>query len=90
MFFAMMVMFFIFMRVAHRGRRRHYAFRAYSGHCRSRLRTVAEPRIAVAAPKPNAFDTLKQRYVDGDIDVEQYEDELDALLRVPENRKIVP
>ena len=43
-----------------------------------------------ARPEPNAFERLKQSYIHGDISDEQYETELDALLRTPETRKMVP
>jgi uncharacterized membrane protein len=83
MFFVMMVMFFVFMRVMH-GRRRHFA----------RLHCQRHPHFrstqAVPAPRPSAFERLKQRYVEGDLTDEQYEDELDALLRSPETRMSVP
>lgn len=86
MFFAMLIMFFIFMRVTH-GRRRHFAHLHSCSH-----RGHHRPRVAVpdhAEPKPSAFDQLKQQYVHGDIEVEQYEAALDALLRAPETRKTV-
>jgi uncharacterized membrane protein len=94
MFFAMMIMFFVFMRVTH-GRRRHFAHSRLHRHWPGRhpyfVQLQAQPRSpAPAAPKPSAFEQLKRRYVVGEIDVEQYEDELDVLLRLPEARKDVP
>jgi uncharacterized membrane protein len=83
MFFVMMVLFFVFMRVAH-GRRHHCAQLHYGRH---RHHSV---RPQVQSPQPSAFEKLKQRYVQGDLSDEQYEDALDLLLRSPETRKSVP
>jgi uncharacterized membrane protein len=63
------------------GRRRHFAH----WHCHQHRH-----RQTPARPQPNAFERLKQRYVQGEIDVEQFEREVDALLRSPEMRKVVP
>jgi uncharacterized membrane protein len=82
MFFVMMILFFVFMRFAVHGRRHHCGHLHYA-HRRRPVRIEA-------APKPNAFDRLKQRYVEGDLTDEQYEDELDTLLRSPLTRKSVP
>ena len=86
MFFAMMILFFVVVRFAlgpPRGRCMpvHY-------HRRGRLQPVQIQRPV--RPEPNAFERLKQRYIRGDISDEQYETELDALLRTPETRKMVP
>jgi uncharacterized membrane protein len=92
MFFAMMIMFFIFMRLTH-GRRRHYAhlhYRRHWHHTHPFRAQLQAPFAAPPAPKLNAFEQLKKRYVDGDIDVEQYEDELDVLFQQREARKDVP
>ena len=90
MFFAMMIMFFVIMRVLH-GRRRHFAPLYYCGRPHSYHRSGPLQRGAASQPaQPSAFDRLKQRSVDGDLTDEQYEDELDSLLRSPETRKSVP
>jgi uncharacterized membrane protein len=84
MFFMMMIMFFVVMRVMH-GRRRHCAQLHYYRHPHfHRARPVVE------RPQPTAFERLKQGYVNGDLTDEQYEEQLDALLRSPETRKSVP
>jgi uncharacterized membrane protein len=83
MFFVMLIMFFVFMRVMH-GRRCHVAHLHHGRHFRHRLASPA------AAPEPSAFERLKQKYVAGDLTDEQYEDELDTLLRSPQTRKSVP
>ncbi len=83
MFFVMMILFFVFMRVAH-GRRRHCAQLHYGRHRLPPVRPQVQP------PQPSAFEKLKQRYVQGDLSDEQYEDALDTLLRSPETRKSVP
>ena len=88
MLFAMMIMFFIFMRVT-LGRRRHFVRLQHCNHSHWRGH-----RRVQAAPKPeptlSVFNRLKQQYVQGDIDVEEYEAKLDVLLRTPETRKAVP
>jgi hypothetical protein len=86
MFFAMMIMFFIFMRVTH-GRRRHFVRLQTCNHWHGHRRIAAAPR---SEPTLSVFDRLKQQYVQGDIDVEEYEARLDVLLRTPETRKAVP
>jgi uncharacterized membrane protein len=83
MFFVMLIMFFVFMRVMH-GRRCHVAHLHHGRHFRHRLASPAAP------PEPSAFERLKQKYVAGDLTDEQYEDELDTLLRSPQTRKSVP
>jgi uncharacterized membrane protein len=89
-FFAMMFLFFIFMRMMH-GRRRHFTrlhyygpHRNYHGH----LRAGCFPAIT-DAPRPNAYEQLKQRYVRGDIDVDEYERGVDEILRSPQGQRIV-
>ena len=44
---------------------------------------------AAPAPQPRetAFETLKRRYVTGELSDEQYESHLDALLKTPEGRR---
>ncbi|HEX6560159.1 MAG TPA: hypothetical protein VF021_11870 [Longimicrobiales bacterium] len=44
------------------------------------------PPPQVTPPQETAFDVLKKRYVAGRISDDQYERELDALLRTPEGR----
>ena len=44
-------------------------------------------RQAAEVPRLTAFEQIKSRYVSGEIDDEQYERELDALLRTPEGRR---
>ena len=78
MFFAMLIMFFIFMRLAS-GRCHRFPQLHHYHHHNHRQRPV---RLQPAPPKPTPFERLKQRYVDGDLSDEQYEEELDKLLRV--------
>jgi hypothetical protein len=91
MFFAMLLMFIVFSRITH-GRRRHFAHLRYHHrhwHAQHPVFVQMRPPV-VAPPQPNAFEQLKRKYVDGDIDVEEYEAGVDALLRAPETRKVVP
>jgi uncharacterized membrane protein len=91
-FFAMMFLFFIVMRMMH-GRRHHFTRLSYCASQRQRhlrARPFCGHHVPVTeAPKPNAYEGLKQRYVRGDIDVEQYERELDEMLRSPEGKRFV-
>ena len=86
--FGIIILWFVFMRVFG-WRRRHFA------HChphRHRLHNLHyhSQRVAPAPPQPSAFERLKRRYVDGDIGDEEYEREVDVLLRSPEGRRSVP
>jgi uncharacterized membrane protein len=89
-FFAMMFLFFVFMRMMH-GRRRHFArLHYYGAHRYYNHHLHARHFAAMAdAPRPNAYEQLKQRYVRGDIDVEEYERGVDEILRSPEGQRIV-
>ena len=89
MFFAFMFLLFVMMRFSHR-RRRHFAHAFFyyhhhprHGHWHRHIEPVREP------PRLSAFEQLRQRYVEDEISVEQYEDELDVLMRTPEGRKQV-
>jgi len=75
-FFAMLFLMFASMRFAHRGRYRFARMRCYHHHYRHHL-----PERVQREPQHTPFERLKQRYVDGDLSDEQYEDELDKLLR---------
>ena len=79
-FFAMLILFFALARLA--GGRRHRFARVgcYNHHY---WRPV---RVEAARPEPTPFERLKQRYVHGDLSDEQYEDELDKLLRAGGSR----
>lgn len=79
-----MILLFIVMRAAGGGRRSRCVPLHYHGHWRPQPVRMPPP------PQPNAFERLKQRYVSGDLTDEQYEAEVDRLLRVPETRKLVP
>jgi hypothetical protein len=74
-FFAMLILFFALTRVAG-GRRHRFARVGCYNHHRGR-----PMRLEAARPEPTPFERLKQRYVHGDLSDEQYEDELDKLLR---------
>jgi uncharacterized membrane protein len=86
MFFAMMIVLFVVMRFALGGRRGGCV--PLHHHRHRQFRPV--PIQPSSRPQSNAFERLKQRYIHGDISDEQYESELDALLRMPETRKLVP
>ena len=86
MFFAMTILLFVFMRFAVGGRRGRCLPRHYHRHWQLQPVQIKAP----TQPSSNAFEKLKQRYVRGDISDEQYESELDTLLRTPETRKMVP
>jgi uncharacterized membrane protein len=75
-FFAMLFLLFVFMRLARRGHHGFARVQCYHHHYRHRL-----PQPEQRAPQPTPFERLKQRYVDGDLSDEQYEEELDKLLR---------
>lgn len=86
-FFAMIFLFFVFVRLA-ACRRPHFSRLHESGshrfkQCRMRSIEVTEP------PRPSVYEQLKQRYVRGDIDVDEYERQLDEILRSPEGRRAV-
>ena len=89
MFFAMLIIFFIVMRASH-GRRRRFVYLGYHHHWHGRHPYRLRMHDAPTANSLNVFEQLKQRYVSGDIDVEEYESQLDALLRAPETRKAIP
>jgi hypothetical protein len=76
MFFAMMIMFFIFMRLAFGRRHRFARLQCHSHHYHRQRRAPVQ-----APPEPSPFERLKQQYVDGDLSDEQYEEELDKLIR---------
>jgi hypothetical protein len=92
MFFTLMIMVFVFTRIAF-GRRRRFAHAFFLHHHYSRgywhPRVPTEPITLPAPPRRSTFDLLRERYVNDDITVEQYEDELDVLMRTPEGRKQV-
>jgi hypothetical protein len=77
-FLAMLFLMFAFMRIAGGGRHRFGRVHCYNHHHRGQ-RPV---QLQGPAPQPTPFERLKQRYVDGDLSDEQYEEELDKLLRV--------
>lgn len=81
-FFMMILLFFVVRAVAYGGGMR----------CMPVQRRGWQPHRIGAPPRPrlNAFERLKQRYVSGEITDEQYESELDVLLRGRETRKLVP
>ena len=76
MFFAMLILLFVFMRLTCGRRHRFARLRCYNHQPWHRPVRIDQP-----APKPTLFEQLKQRYVDGDLSDEQYEEELDKLLR---------
>lgn len=76
MFFAMLVLAFVLMRLTFGRRHRFARLHCYNHHYRHRPVRVQSP-----APEPTPFERLKQRYVDGDLSDQQYEAELDKLLR---------
>jgi hypothetical protein len=93
MFFAMMILMFGFARLMHR-RRRRYAHAYFIHHYHDYGRW--QPRMATSdlpaqpvTPRRSAFELLRDRYVNDDISVEQFEAELDVLMRTPEGRKQV-
>lgn len=45
------------------------------------------PEPALPLPSPDPFEALKSRFVGGDLTDEEYERELDALLKTPEGRR---
>ena len=90
MFFAMMILMFGFARLMHKRRRRYaHAFfihhHHYNGHWQPRMAARELP----APPRRSAFELLRERYVNDDITVEQFEAELDVLMQTPEGRKQV-
>ena len=88
-FFVMMFLFFFFMRMSH-WRRHHFARLHYYGPRRYHYHYMQARHLPVVeAPRPNAYEQLKQRYVRGDIDVDEYERALDEILRSPEGQRIV-
>lgn len=89
MFFAMMILLFVVMRFAVGGPRGRCMPMHHHRHWQLQQARV-RPRVQPAQPEPNAFERLKQRYVRGDLTDAQYESEVDALLRAPETRKLVP
>jgi uncharacterized membrane protein len=86
MFLVMLILFFVFVRVVAGGHHGHCVPLHHRRHWP--LQPASAPRPQAA--QPNAFERLKQRYVRGDISDEQYESELDTLLRMPDTRKMVP
>lgn len=90
MFFAMMIMLFAAMRVLH-GRRRPFAHAFFRHHHRHYRHWQRQLPVVAAAPAPrlSAFEQLRERYVNDDISVEQFEAELDVLMQTPEGRKQV-
>ena len=78
LFFAMLFLAFAFMRVATGGRHRFGRLHCYNHHHHWQRPVQLQP----PAPTLTPFERLKQRYVDGDLSDEQYEEELDKLLRV--------
>ena len=91
-FLALMILFFAFMRFGrfHRMRRwpGMYAYGCYPQRRFHELR-YARP-VSHREPRESAFEALKRRYVKGEISDDQYEAELDDLLRTPEGRRAVP
>jgi hypothetical protein len=88
-FFAMMFLFFVFMRMMH-WRRHHFArLRYYGPHCHHHHLYARRFPAVADAPRPNAYEQLKQRYVRGEIDVEEYERGVDEILRSPNGQRIV-
>ena len=85
MFLVMMILFFIAVRAATGGRRA----RCVPLHYRATWQPRPQ-RVRMPPSQPNAFERLKQRYVAGDLSDEQYEAEVDRLLRTPETRTLVP
>jgi hypothetical protein len=75
-FFAMLFLMFVLMRFAHRGHHGFARVHCYHHHYGRRL-----PERVQREAQPTPFERLKQRYVDGDLSDEQYEEELDKLLR---------
>lgn len=95
-FFLMMFLFFCLMRMMSHGRRHHFVRMHYHGRTHSHHRICSQPfyarQVPVAEtqkPQASAYERLKRRYVDDEIDVEQYERELDELLRSPEAKRFV-
>ncbi len=86
-FFAMMFLFFAFMRMIHG--RCHHSTRLHYYGARRLYQLQHRPQAHNSRPAPNAYEQLKQRYVRGDIDVDQYERELDEMLRSPDGHRIV-
>lgn len=89
-FFAMMFLFFVFTRMMH-GRRRHFVrLHYYGAHRNFQHHMHGRCFVAMAdAPRPNAYEQLKQRYVRGEIDVEEYERGVDEILRSPQGQRLV-
>jgi uncharacterized membrane protein len=88
-FLAMMFVFWAIMRWGGLHRMRHWQCNSgYTTHPQLHYHRRAH-RTRVQSPRENAFDTLKRRYVEGDLNDSEYEAELDALLRTPEGRRIV-
>jgi hypothetical protein len=89
-FFVMLALFFV---LRHRRRARRALWRARreqlhlgpGGPERWQRHRRGRPREAIpaAAPPETRFDALKRRFVSGELTDEQYEREVDALLRTP-------
>jgi hypothetical protein len=93
MFFAMMILMFGFARLMHKRRRRYaHAFfihrHHHYGHWQPRM-AMSELPVPPAPQRRSAFELLRERYVNDDISVEQFEAELDVLMQTPEGRKQV-
>lgn len=85
------VMFVLFMLVMRRFfRPRHHRPMRRLHHGAGRFHPVANPHVPLPAgeekPEASAFERLKQRYVEGELSVEQYEAELDALIKSGDER----
>jgi uncharacterized membrane protein len=88
-FFAMMFLIFVFMRFGrfHRMRRWHRGY-AFGCHPYRQLHPLRyEPEVRPPAPRETAFETLKRKYVKGELSDDQYEAQLDQLLSTPEGRR---
>lgn len=101
-FWAIILIFFAVRRLVGRGyRRREWRERMMAAggwrpyvhmHYRRGVLFPTPYAIVPAAPAPPAesqFDVLKRRYVKGELSDEQYERELDDLLKTPEGRGMV-
>ena len=85
--FAMIFLLWAFMRIGRTHRMRHWhcgpGYVAYGQlHYRGRAN---HPRVRHA--RESAFESLKQRYVSGELSDSEYESELDAWLQTPEGRR---
>ena len=74
MSFGMLILMFVVLRLVFGGRHRFARVRCYNHHNWQRP-------VQLAPPQPTPFERIKQRYVDGDLSDEQYEEELDELFR---------